>query len=199
MKYKKCTDPRVFGFGIFLPKKYYFYILKYKKEVSPYVDWFVKKNYKYPINFMRPHITLKYLGYHSKYSNRQIEKLIPELSEIARKYLPMKITIRGLSIGTKYETAGILLNFKPKDKVRKFHQELIKTLKNKIDFFENMDLKNFEPHIVLGSGPKTKENLKRLREIEKKSRKDKKVELTLTDCYILFKNKGPRTIFKKLS
>ena len=43
MKYKSCTDPKAFGFGIFIPDKFYTYILKYKKQVMPYVDWFVKK------------------------------------------------------------------------------------------------------------------------------------------------------------
>jgi len=195
MIYKRCTNPEVFGFGVFIPKKYYYYILKYKKRALPYINWFVKKDYKYPSNLMRAHITLKYLGYHSKYTNREIEKLIPDLVKISKKYFPIKIKVKVLIIGTKYQDAGVLLNFEPKNKLKKFHNEIVKKLGNKIDIFENMDLKNFEPHIALGSGSKTKENLKNLKKIERESKKDRQVEIILNEAYIFFKNKGPVRIY----
>lgn len=192
MKYKKCTDPRVFGLGVFVPKKYYSYIKKYVKEINPYVDWAVKKDYKYPgTNATRMHITVKYLGYHKKYSNSQIKKLIPEIKEIAKEYLPLKIKVKGIRIETKYKQAGVLLNYKTDKKAKKFHNEIIKKLGSKIDIFENMDGRNFGQHIVIGAGQKTSKNIRELRKIAKKSKKDKEITIKLSEPYIFFKGKGP--------
>jgi len=191
--YKKCTDPRVFGFGVFLPSKIYNYISKYKKEILPYTKWFIKKRHSYPkSNSMVAHITIKYLMYHKRESNKDIRELIPELKEISKRYLPIKISVKGIKIGTKYKDIGILLNFKSNKKIKDFHKEVLDKLKGKIDIFQEMDGANFSPHIAIGAAEKTKSNLKVLREIAKESRKDKKVNLILKIPYIFFKKLGPK-------
>ena len=116
---------------------------------------------------------------------------------MCKKFLPLKIQVKGITIGTKYSQVGVLLNFKPLIKIRKFHRELIKKMKNKLDIFKNMDGKNFNPHIVLGSGEKTPENVRKLKEIARKSKKDKLINIKMTAAYIYFKGIGPKRIYKK--
>jgi len=197
--YKRCTEQEVFGLGIFLPLSSYKYIAKYRKKIRPLVEWFVKARYSYPgTNKMRPHITIKYLGYHKKYSNKEIKKLTPKIKEISKKYLPLEIKIKGLNLGMNpayYPCGGILLDFKPKTKVRRFHQDIIQSLK--VDIYKNIDRSNFDPHIALAEFDMRKADIKKLKEIVKESKKDKELRIRLTSVYIFFKNKGPVQIFKK--
>jgi 2'-5' RNA ligase len=200
--YKKCSDPYVFGFGIFLPSAFYKHVSKYREKVEPLTDFFVKSRYNYkkkPIpNSMRLHITIKYLGYHKNYSNREIESLIPDLKEISKKYLPLEINVKGLDIRQNknyYPGGGVLIKFWPTDKIRKFHEEVIKKLN--VDIFRNMDGKNFDPHIVLAGYDVRKADVTKLKRIVYSSRKDKEMLLRLTEPYIFFKNRGPVKIFEK--
>ncbi len=192
MKYKKITDNKVFGFGIFVPKRYYPYILKYKREIGPYINWFIKKDYKYPrTNSMRMHITIKYLGYHKKYSNKEILRLAPKLKEISLKYLPLEVKVRGIKVGTKHDDVGVLLNFKRNPKIDKFHNEIINSLGKDIDNFENIDGKNFAQHITISSGQKTHDNIKNLRRIARESKFDKEIKIVCGQPYIFLKKIGP--------
>lgn len=198
MRYKKCTDPNVFGFGIFIPDEFYPYIEKYKKEVLPYVDWFVEKKDNPKRNTMRPHITIKYLGCHKEHSNTEILRLKDDLNEIASRYLPLKIKVRGIKIGTRWGI-GILLNYTLEDRIKQFHQEVIRKLGDRIDIYEDIDGKNFGPHIALGScAIFDKAKYKKLKEIERRSRRDKEIEILLTDAYIYLKGKGPTRIVRKV-
>jgi 2'-5' RNA ligase len=192
MIYEKCTSFEVFGLGLFLPKEAYLYLKKYEKPMKRIVDWFVKDDYKYPgSNSMIPHITLKYLGYHSEHTNEEISKLAPEILQIIKKYLPIKIEVRGIEVGSKYSNLGVLLRFRPSEKLKKLHEEIIQKLGDKIDLFKKMDGDNFEPHIAIATAEKTKENQKALERIARKSCKDKEIELILTEPYIFMKDKGP--------
>lgn len=198
MKYKKCTDPKVFGFGILLPiDKILPSVKKYEKKIKPYIEWGAfKEKHKKGSNLMPLHIAIKYLGYHKNYSNKEIKKLLPELKEICEKYLPIEIIVRGLKIGTKYDNIGILLNYKTDPKVKRFHNEILKKFNGRIDIFENQDGKNFSQHITLAAAKKTNKNLIELRKIAKESKKDKPIRLKCNEAYIFFKE-GPKTIYHK--
>jgi hypothetical protein len=195
MRYKKCEDPEVYGFGILIPvKQIYPYIEKYRSRISPFLDWVVSKQNKG--NSMMAHIAIKYLGFHKNYSNAQIKKLVPELKEISKKYLPLEIDVSGLKIGTKFNNVGVLLDYKAPPLLRKFHNEVINRLGDKIDFFEDRDGKMFEHHISLGAGPKVSNNIKALRGIARESKKDDSFKVSLKDAYVFFKKEGPKVIYR---
>lgn len=191
MIYKRCTDPKVFGFGVLVPKKDYRKILKYKKEIKPHVDWVVKTQNYPKSNSMVPHLSIKYLGYHENYSNEEIMEIAKDIKKISKRYLPIKMKFHGIKIGTKRDNLGVLLNSKFPTSVKEFHNEVISKLRNKIDIFKDIDGRNFEPHITIASGKKNKENMKALRLVKKKSKKDKVTKIELKDMYIYLKKKGP--------
>ncbi|MBI4150920.1 hypothetical protein HY492_02230 [Candidatus Woesearchaeota archaeon] len=62
--------------------------LKYKKKSKGLMQDYV--------TVPRIHLGLKYLGYQNKFTDAHMKKLIPELRRVARKHLPLKITMRGL-------------------------------------------------------------------------------------------------------
>jgi 2'-5' RNA ligase len=200
--YKKCADPYVFGFGIFLPPYFYKHVAKYRKKIEPLADFFVRAKYNYkkkPIpNSMGLHIAVKYLSYHKKYSNREIEKLFPKLREILGKYLPMEIKIKGLEIRQNknyYPRGGVLIKFEPMDKIRKLHQEVIEELD--VDIFKNIDGKNFDPHITLAGYDVRNADIPKLKKIVNSGKKSREIKLKLTKAYVFLKNKGPVKIFEK--
>jgi 2'-5' RNA ligase len=193
--YTKQTDPNVFGFGILIPEKYYSYIQRYRKELLPYVDWFVKRR-KYTNNEMGPHITIKYLSYHKDYSNQEIKKRIPELREICKRYLPFEIKVNGIGVKKINNRISIFLKFKPKLKLKEFHNEVLR-LKG-IDLFLDIDAENYDPHIAIATAEWNKENWKRIGQIIKKHKKDKSIRVLCNDAYIFFKKKGTVIIYSSV-
>ena len=193
MKYKKCTNDKIYGFGIVIPSKNYDYCAgRYIKIIEPFMDWTIKKIP--PKNKRGLHINIKYLGYRKNYSKKHIKKLIPELKEISKKFLPLEIEVKGIKIATgKYNSIGVLLNYKSNPKIKKFHKEVMTKLKNKIDFFEYSDEKNFRHHIVIGSCPIKNQNLKTLRKLSRKSKNDKTTKIICKNIY-LTDNKGIKII-----
>ena len=188
MRYKRCNNDRIYGFGIYIPKEHYNYCAgRYTKKLGTIADWTIKKNPE--VGRRGLHLSIKYIGYRKNYSKKYVEKLIPELKKIAKKYLPLKIEVKGIKISSsKYDSLGVLLNCKSNPKISKLHKEIIFKLGKKMDFFEYSEGKNFRQHIVIASCPSNNHNLKLLRELARNSKNDKLTEIICRKLYITYRS-----------
>jgi len=154
---------------LLLPPSVYEIIETYQERIRPFVE---------DVNEIESaHLTVKYLGHemNPKYTDGYMESLIPEIRGIARKYLPIRVQIHGLSIWELrvkgYEGRYVVfLDILPNEELESLHDEIIEKLGDRIDYFELED-ENFRPHISLTYSGKS-ENLRDLERIVKKSKKD---------------------------
>ena len=186
------TDPNVFGFGILIPKKHYNYVKEYKKELSQYTDWFVNRSPKSK-NEIGMHITIKYLGCQKDFEDRYMLSKAPELRRFCRIFLPIEITVSGIGAKRIKDKISIFLKFKPKEKLRKFHNA-VSTIEG-IDHFLDIDGKNYDPHIAIATAEWSKENWKRINDIIRKH-KNKETVILCRDAYLFLKKKGAVVIYK---
>jgi len=116
---------------------------------------FHRKLAAYCLKFDEPetaHLTVKYLGYSSeKFPESHVIGLIPQIAEIARPFLPIDISIRGLDIFKQHAHADPVVFIKVLDCEKLFllHLALQRGLGNSIDKFPHADGENFKPHITL--------------------------------------------------
>lgn len=198
----KFKYPHIYAIMAMVDKKDYKYLQKYKKELSPNVQFFMKKeNFD---NVAPQHISLCYFSYPEKYSCGYIEKLVPKINEIAKKYLPMKIKVKGLlgawelgwesPILADHESPVIMWDISKESlkKIKSFRDDLVLTLKDKIEHFNDPDLE-FTPHIGIALGKQ--EKMAQLKEIVKKSKSDAEITINISSLQIYFPN-GPRQILQ---
>lgn len=183
--------PNRYGLMIMVSKKDYPKLKKYKSKLNPYVEFYMEKNF---FDDIAPqHISLCYFSYPNKYSKEFITKLVPKINKIAKKYMPLKVKVRGLigawEIGLKIP--AILWNIQNFNEINKFHKEIINKLKNKIYHFNNPKL-DFNPHIGIALGKQ--KNINQLKKIIKESKKDKEIELSLDEIQIFYPD-NPKKIF----
>jgi hypothetical protein len=198
---KEFKHPHTYGVMVMVDKKDYNYISKYRKKLKPYVEFFMKKdNFE---NIAPQHISMCYFSYPDKYPKEYVIKLLPKIKEIAEKYLPLKVAVKGLlggwEIGFKspvssgQESPVIMWNITDFTKINRFHEELISALKSKVQHFNEKNL-DFSPHIGIALGKQ--ENLPQLKRLVQQSKHDKEIILTLSSVQIYFPT-GPEEVYKK--
>lgn len=98
------------------------------------------------------HMTVKFLGHSSDHLNDEtIVDYLPKIHEIARKYIPISLYVRGFST-FNYEgnrNSVIFLKVLPNKKLTLFHNEICEVFSGAFDFFPHADQENFEPHITI--------------------------------------------------
>ena len=139
------------------------------------------------------HISVCYFSYHEKYPEEYVKKLVPKINETIKKYLPLKIKVRGLLGGWEagIGVPAILWNVTDFEEIKKLHKELISTLKKYINHFNDLEM-DFTPHIGIALGNDKK--IEELKEIIKESKNDPEFELTIDNFYIFYPN-NPKKIF----
>lgn len=97
------------------------------------------------------HMTVKFLGFSSEFlDDDKVIELLPMIHEIASRYLPLKIYLRGFGTFSYAEGRSTVVYMKvlPNDQLKRFHHELCDRFAE-FDFFPHADKENFLPHITL--------------------------------------------------
>jgi len=99
------------------------------------------------------HISLLYLGYDSKDLRVKMKQDIPMFKKIVCKHVPLRIHLKNISIWKKIIDGRIIQatlewKFVDKELLKEFHYNLLQI--PGYDFFEELEGKNFNPHITLG-------------------------------------------------
>jgi 2'-5' RNA ligase len=141
-----------------------------------------------------PHISMCYFSYPDKYPRERIKLLVPKIIAVLKKYLPLKVKVKGLMGAWEIDLGvpGILWNIQDFSKINQFHNELIDVLKEDIEHFNDPEM-DFSPHIGLALG--NPEKIEELKKIIKESKQNKEIELTI-DRIQIFYPEGPEEIFK---
>jgi len=184
--------PNKYGLMLMVDKKDYKFIKKYKKKLDPYIEFYVKPKM---FNDVAPqHISLCYFSYPERYPREYIRKLIPKIIKIAKKYLPIKLKVKGLIGGWElnWKFPVIMWNVIDFSKINKFHEKIINSLKNDIDHFNDTGLE-FEPHIGIALGKK--ESIEKLKTIVNATKNDEEFEIQLSSLEIFFPS-SPEKIFE---
>lgn len=137
------------------------------------------------------HVTLKFLGHSSEYlTEKRILGFIPEISEIANKFTPINVYVKGFSTFT-YDAGKspvIFLKILPNDKLSKLHKTICENFKDRVDYFPHADGENFQPHITISKNLKSGKE-KKLAQIISRGHKMKKRMIKLSDLVILTPNR----------
>lgn len=183
--------PHTYGLMAMVNKKDYKILELYKDRLNPLVDFYMQTEYF--DNIAPQHISLLYFSYPDKYPEEFINKLIPIINKIAKKYFPMKVRIKGLMSGEELgiDNRTILWNIIDFGEIYSLHKELIEALKEDIDHFKDPEI--FTPHIGVALAKTGK--MDEVKDIVAESKHDKIRELTL-DRLDIFYPKGPKTIFQ---
>lgn len=193
--------PPIYGVMAMIDKKDYKFVSKYKTQLSHHIQFYMKKEH---FGHIAPqHISMCYFSYPKKYPKKFIKKLIPHIIEISRKYLPIKIKVKGLKGGWEvgmesptlagHESPLIMWNITNFKEINLFHKNLIKELKIHIKHFNDPDLE-FTPHIGVALGKDS--DLGNLKTIVKNSKKDDEIELNISSLQIYFST-GPEEVYRK--
>jgi len=184
--------PNKYGLMLMVDKKDYRFIKKYKKNLDPYVEFYVNPKM---FNDVAPqHISLCYFSYPEKYPKEHIKKLIPKIIKIAKKYLPIKLKVKGLMGGWELNWGFpvIMWNVVDYNNINKFHKEIINSLKEEVEHFNDPDLE-FEPHVGIALGKN--ESIEELKTIINATKKDEEFEIQLSSLEIFFPS-APEKIFE---
>jgi 2'-5' RNA ligase len=146
--YKKTTSCNVYNIMLMLPKEVTAIMNKITKKLKGLYSW--QQNSK------TPHISIKYLGLHKNYSKKYIIKLLPEIKEISKKILPIKLNIKGIKINEvpKSDKLDVFILIKKDKKIQALHNQIKNKLRSRIDHFSDWEGKNFLPHITVLSANK---------------------------------------------
>lgn len=122
------------------------------------------------------HLTVKYLGYSSpSFTEDDVFNLLPKISDISKKYIPLKIYIRGIDIFCHNEAEErvfylVYLKVLPNPELERFHADVMSSLGSAIDAFPHADGPNFKPHITISKGV-PQNNVDRIKKLIVRSRK----------------------------
>ena len=184
--------PNRYAVMLMVSKNDYKFLDKYRPLLDPHVEFYMKEE---TFDDIAPqHVSLCYFSYEEKYPKEYIKKLIPKIKKIAKKFAPIKVTVKGLLGGWEmgWDFPVIMWNIENLEEINKFHNELISALKEYIEHFNDSEL-NFEPHIGIALAKRT--DLPSLKEIVKRSKNDRPVEINLDRITIFFPD-GPEEIMK---
>jgi len=122
--------------------------IKQQLELNPYLKKLASPE--------KIHLGLKYLGYEKNYTNEFMIGLIPDISKIVNRHLPMNLKLTGLGrfIDSPEQMSSpvIFLKVKLTKELRELHNELNKILKERVDTFNFAEGEDYTPHITLGNG-----------------------------------------------
>ncbi len=179
--------PHRYGLMAMVSKKDYIFLKMYKDRLDPNIKFYMKEDF---FDDIAPqHISICYFSYPEKY----VEKLIPKINEIIKKYLPLKVKVKGLLGGWEIGIGvpAILWNITDFEEIKKIHEEIISALKGDITHFNDPEM-DFTPHVGIALG--YDEKIEELKSIIKESKEDPEFELTIDRFYIFYPN-GPKKIF----
>ena len=174
-------------------KKDYEQFETYKKELKPYVKFFMKEDFF--DNIAPQHISICYFSYPEKYPKEYVQKLVPKINKIIKKYLPLKVKVKGLLGGwdVGIGVPAILWNITDFEEINKMHDEIISSLKKDIEHFNDPEM-DFTPHIGVALGDDKK--IEELKKIIQKSKQDSELTLTIDHFHIFYPD-GPKEIYSK--
>jgi len=147
------------------------------------------------------HLGLKYLGYDNDFNQEYILGLVPLLQEIAKKHLPLPITIKGLAtFNDRPEWPSgppiIFLNVLPNKQLQDLHNEICVALNNKTDTFELTQGDHYTPHITIACGSKEKEQ--EIKKIIEQTKNDQEVKIMAKRMGLRLPSEKSRCIFNVL-
>lgn len=138
------------------------------------------------------HLTVKFLGFSSEFLNdARIVELLPVIHEVTRKYLPLKIFVRGFDTFTYAQGRNkvIYLKVLPNPALNALHHEFCDKF-SEFEMFPHADKENFQPHITLSKDilPDCHEQLNKilLRSKKMAKRHIKISDLVVMNAYRLF-------------
>jgi len=183
--------PHRYGLMATVRKKDYLFLKMYKDKLDSNIKFYMKEDF---FDDIAPqHISVCYFSYPDKYPEEYVEKLVPKINEIIKKYLPLKVKVKGLLGGWEVGIGvpAILWNITDFKEIEKMHKEIIETLKEDIEHFKDPEM-DFTPHIGIALG--NEEKLEELKKIIEDSKEDPEFELTIDNLFIFYPN-GPKKIF----
>jgi len=138
------------------------------------------------------HLTIKYLGYPSeRFSEKAVKSFIPRISDLLRKFIPVRISIRGIDIFGDTDDPErdpvIFLKVLDTDPLRQMHDILRRELGNSIEPFPHADGANFRPHITI-SKQIDRRKLPMVRRLIYRSHKASKREFLLSNLVLFTPN-----------
>lgn len=142
------------------------------------------------------HLGLKYLGYDTDYTEEYMETLIPELQDITRRYLPIRLTVQG--IAGFWSTPDwqckpvIFLRVLQNKRLQELHEEIVEELGDRVDTFTFIEGRYYTPHITLGVGKQECESA--LKNIAESTQQDDKIECTVNKLAMRFPSVKNRLI-----
>jgi 2'-5' RNA ligase len=98
------------------------------------------------------HLTVKFLGHSSEHLNDEtILTRLPEIYEVAKKYMPLAIYVRGFSTFSYKgnQNSVIFLRVMPNQQLINLHNEICEVFSDDFQVFPHADHDNYEPHITL--------------------------------------------------
>jgi len=161
--YKRFDQP-CYTVKLMLPELAGFF-RKYRKQSSGLIADYV--------TIPRIHMGLKYLGFQKKFTDNYMKRLIPDLRRVAKKHLPLKITVKGLgafwsSPRWPRRNPAIYLKVVVNKELRAFHSDVCNAVRTRVDTFSLAEGRNYHPHVSLGSGKN--EKIKELKKLIARSR-----------------------------
>jgi len=183
--------PHRYGLMVMVSIKDYTFLERYKQSLDSHVKFYMKPDF---FDDIAPqHISLCYFSYPDKYPEEYVAKLVPKINKILKKYLPMKLKVKGLLGGwdVGIDAPAILWNVIDLKQSELLHKEILRVLKSDIDHFNDPEM-DFTPHIGIALGKI--DSISVLKKIVNKSKSDNVIELTLDRAFIFYPN-GPKQIY----
>ena len=160
--YKRATSYNVYNVMLMLPKEVTDSMNKINKILNGLCNWHQ--------NSKVAHISIKYLGYHKSYSKRDILKLLPEINNISKELLPLKLRMKGIKIHEvpNSDKLNVFILIEKTKGLQSLHDRIKTGLGSRIDHFTDWEGKHFYPHVTVVNASKSniKEIKKRLRNLK---------------------------------
>lgn len=161
---------------------------KYRKLLSPHVDFFMENNFVNDI--APPHLSICYFSYPQKYPKEAVKKLVPKIVHILEDRMPLKIKAKGLKMLT-LEHNFVAWNIIDWGNIPGLRKQIILKLSSEIEHFRDPHL-DFTPHIGLAAIKKGHEE--EVRFITDESINDEEMEIELDRIYIYYPDRPEKII-----
>ncbi len=132
------------------------------------------------------HVTVKYLGYSSPgMTEENVVGLIPRIREIAGRFIPLRVFVRGIDMFDKEPIVNpvVFLKILPCSELQAFHESVRSGLGKEIEDFPHADGENYLPHITV-SKMVDRRKIEAIRRVIYRSRKCGKNSFKLTDLVV---------------
>ncbi len=126
-----------------LPENIHNRIKQILKPIKTYCHWCAVIDPK-----RIPHVTLRYLGYHSPELQNQMIQDKNKFTAAAKEYLPIKTTLGEIGSWESPDPRQLRVYWKiNSSSIRRLHQDFLKI--DNYSFFTSLEGANFNPHITL--------------------------------------------------